>query len=268
MVAKLYDTQLVEETTVERIWYRSDDLLVTGYLARPVNVHSTTPVLIWNRGGEGKRGALDDLTAYLILASTARWGITVLATHYRGNLGSEGEEDWGGDDVHDAYNLIGLARALDWCDCSRIAVEGASRGGMTTYRLLTLYPHFRCAIVHAGISDLFALRRSNPQFVEVTDRRFGHLGDAALMQELTRRSVTRFVSLLPETTPIFLLHGTADKTVPVEQSQLIFDALQARSHPSELILLPDAGHVALKDGSYQPIDQYRRRWLEKYLQLY
>jgi dipeptidyl aminopeptidase/acylaminoacyl peptidase len=80
-------------------------------------------VLIWNRGGADDKGALTDLTAYLIIASTAQWGYIVLASHYRGNVGSEGVDEWGGEDVRDAYNLIAAARLLPGSDPSRMAIE-------------------------------------------------------------------------------------------------------------------------------------------------
>ena len=110
-VARMYNPQVLDDVTVERITYMSDGLKINGYLARP-NAPGHYPVLIWNRGGTDDRGALNDLTAYLILASTAQWGYIVLASHYRGNLGSEGVDEWGGNDVNDAASLIATAKLL------------------------------------------------------------------------------------------------------------------------------------------------------------
>lgn len=263
MVTRLYDEAVLDDTLVERITYRSDGLKVKGYVARP-KAEGTYPVLIWNRGGYGLHGSLEDLTAHLILASTARWGYTVLATQYRGNHGGEGTEDWGGDDVNDAYNLLALAAQLPFCDTSRIAVEGASRGGITTYRLLTMYEHFTCAIIHAGVTNVFRLCEARDDFRKLVRKLFGEYSDHR-QQELRRRSAVYFADQFPKTAPILLLHGTNDQRVPKEQSLELAAELERLGHPHKLVLIEGGGHVALKDGSYREIDSYRKEWLKKYL---
>ena len=163
VVCKMYSEEVIQESIVEGICYWSDGLKIKGYLARP-RQSGKYPVLIWNRGGSGNRGALDDLLAFLILASTAVWGYVVLATQYRGNMGSEGEPDWGGGDLNDSLNLLQTASYIEAADTTRVAIEGASRGGMTTYRALKSGPHFKCAIVHAGLTDLVAIQEQNKDF--------------------------------------------------------------------------------------------------------
>jgi dipeptidyl aminopeptidase/acylaminoacyl peptidase len=263
-VKRLYNIRVIEETVVERIVYLSDGLKVNGYLARPKEP-GIYPVIIWNRGGNGSYGALDDLTSYLILASTAIWGYVLLATQYRGNMGSEGVEDWGGEDVNDAFNLIELAKQIPECDTNKIAVEGASRGGMTVYRLLTMYDQFKCAIVHAGVSDIPALIAASTKFRTHIEQLFGHLSENDRKAEIARRSGVLLASNFPKTTPILLLHGDADRTVPMGQSLAMKESLDQFGIPNELHILPGGGHVSLKDGSYKQIDECRKVWLEKYL---
>lgn len=264
IVEKMYDRSVLTDTVVEKITYLSDGFRVKGYIARP-KAEGRYPVIIWNRGGYGLHGSLEDLTAYLILASTAVWGYVMLATQYRGNHGGEGVEDWGGEDVRDAYNLIGLAETLPYCDANRIAVEGASRGGMTTYRLLTMYDRFKCAIVHAGVADVDKLLEVREDFCKLFDKLFGDLPVSQRFEEIRKRSATQIASQFPKTTPILLLHGTADKKVPIEQSIALDAVLTKLGHPHDFVTIQDGGHVSLKDGSYREIDRYRRVWLERYL---
>src|SRR5512140_803716 len=239
-VIRMYDRSVLEDTVVQRLYYRSHGLKVTGYLARPKEP-GVYPVLLWNRGGYGADGALTDLTAYLILASTAVWGYVVLATQYRGNDGGEGTEDWGGDDVNDAYNLISVAGQVPECDTSRIAVEGASRGGITTYRLLTMYPDCKCAIVHAGMTDVSALAQGRPDFQRFMRKLFGQETSAGYEAALRRRSAVHLVDQFPKNTPILLLHGTADDRIPIDQSRKL-DALLSEHHiPHELIEIQGGG---------------------------
>jgi dipeptidyl aminopeptidase/acylaminoacyl peptidase len=42
--------------------------------------------------------------------------------------------------------------------------------------------------------------------------------------------------------PVLLIHGSADKTVPVAQSQLMADALKAKGVKTELMIIPDVDH--------------------------
>lgn len=264
IVERLYGQNVIEETIVEKITYQSDGLKVKGYLACPKQ-SGLYPVLIWNRGGTGDRGALDDLRAYLILASTARWGYVVMATQYRGNRGSEGHEDWGDKDVNDALALLEIAEDLPDADTSRVGIEGASRGGMTTYRALSMENQFKCAIVHAGVADLFELEKNRLEFGAFIEKMFGHLPPEEKQRELALRSAVYFADRLPHTCPILLLHGDADTQVPVAQSVKLAAELKKHGVPYRLVIIEGGGHVALKDGSYKEIDVHRQAWLKQYL---
>ena len=263
-VKRLYDGDLPKETIVEKSSYLSDNLNIKGYLARPAKA-GKYPLLIWNRGGWREHGGLDNLTAFLILASTDRWGYVVLATQYRGNFGGEGVEDWGCDDVNDAYNLIELAQEIRECDTDRIAVEGASRGGMTTYHMLTMYDKFKCAIVHAGVSDVAKLVSEDEQFAGFADRRWGDLSSEERQKQIALRSAVNYADKFPETTPILLMHGTNDKIIPFSQSESMAARLTELGHQHEFASIEGGGHVALKDGSYVEIDLLRKAWLDRWM---
>ena len=263
-VRKVFDDQVIENTIVERITYLSDGLRINGYVALP-KADGRYPVLIWNRGGSGDHGALDDLRAYLILASTAVWGYVVLLTQYRGNAGSEGAEDWGGKDLDDSLRLVDVASEIEQADTLRIGVEGASRGGMTTYRALATDHPFKCAIVHAGIADLFALQNEKEDFRKFLDKLFGHLGPQDRLEALRNRSAIHLADRFRKDVPILILHGTNDNTIPFSQSEALVNRLKEAGIPHEFIPLLGGGHVALKDGSYREADRHRKVWLARHL---
>jgi len=264
MVRRLYSDGLLDTTSLDQITYYSDGLHVKGYIARP-KAPGSYPVILWNRGGSGDRGALDNLTAHLILSSTAQWGYVLLGTEYRGNMGSEGTEDWGGKDADDALNLLDLADEIEGADTSRVAIEGASRGGMTTYRILARDHRFKCAVVHAGITDLFGMVEAREDFARFIDKQFGSLTPDERTHELSSRSAIYFADRFPKSCPILLLHGTADRVVPQSQSKSLAKELDRHQIPHELVMIEGGGHVALKDGSYREIDRHRRRWYDRYL---
>jgi dipeptidyl aminopeptidase/acylaminoacyl peptidase len=263
-VEKLYDHSVIENTIVESITYLSDDLHIKGYLVKP-KTKGTFPVLIWNRGGSEDRGALDDLTAFLILASTAVWGYVVLASQYRGNMGSEGDDEWGGGDLHDILALIETAKNLPECDETKIAIEGASRGGMNSYRALLKYPQFKCCLIHAGITDGIALMNLKPGFKTYLQERYAGLSEDKIIDEIKKVSPVYFADRLPKNVPVLIMHGTDDTVVPIEQSEWLVEKLKQLNIPHEYRVIPGGTHVALKDGSYKEIDKYRKIWLEKYL---
>lgn len=261
---KLYGKQLLDQTVVEQITYLSDGLNVNGYIAYPAD-KGTYPSLIWNRGGFGDRGALDNLNAYLILASTAAWGYTVIATQYRGNMGSEGEDQWGDSDLTDSLNMIKAAENIPECDLSKMAIEGASRGGMVTYRAVHEEDCFQCAIVHAGITDLFDLMETKPRFKETIKERFGDQDKIDLEKTLKDLSAVHFADRLPKKVPLLIMHGNDDNVIPISQSERLVEKLKDYGVKHQYHEIDGGTHIALKDGSYKEIDRYRKEWLRKYL---
>jgi dipeptidyl aminopeptidase/acylaminoacyl peptidase len=263
-VRKMFDDSVIDDTILERMTYFSDGLKVNGYIARP-KAEGRYPVLIWNRGGSGDRGALDDLRAYLILSSTAVWGYVVLATQYRGNMGGEGKEDWGGKDLDDALRLIDVAAEIEQADTSRMAIEGASRGGMTTYRALATDHPFKCAIVHAGISNLEALADEKEDFDKFLSKLFGDRGPEGKRDTLRELSAVHFAERFKKNVPLLLMHGTNDNTIPLSQTVSLAKRLERLGVEHRFEPIEGGGHVALKDGSYREIDRHRQTWLARYL---
>ena len=264
VVAQMYSEEVIEKTTVENITYNSDGLKVKGYIAAP-KAEGKYPVILWNRGGYKDQGGLDDLTAYLILASTAAWGYVVIATQYRGNRGSEGKEHWGGHDLDDSLNLLKAIDELPMADHERVAIEGASRGGMTTYRALAVEHRFQCAIVHAGLADLFEMESWREDFGKLVEKISRDMTVEEKQRCLAGVSGVYLAEKFPKNCPILLMHGDNDQRVPISQSEAMARELKRLGLPHSFEILKDAGHVALKDGSYKQVDLLRQTWLEKYL---
>lgn len=264
VVAQMYSEAVIENTMVENITYNSDGLKVKGYIATP-KAEGSYPVILWNRGGYKDQGALDDLTAYLILASTAVWGYVMIATQYRGNRGSEGKEHWGGHDLDDALNLLKAIDELPNADPKRVAIEGASRGGMTTYRALAVEHRFKCAIVHAGLADLFEMESWREDFGQLVEKISRDMTVEEKQQCLAGVSGVYLAEKFPKNCPILLMHGDNDLRVPISQSEAMARELKRLGIPYSFEVIKGGGHVALKDGSYKQVDILRKAWLEKYL---
>ena len=174
----------------------------------------------------------------------AEQSYAVIQPNYRGSSGygtkfvKAGEGEWGlkmQDDLNDAITFLakeGIA------DPKRVCIAGASYGGYAALRAAqrdgALY---RCAISYAGVSDLVGIKRYDAQF----------LNGKTLGRYWTKRA-TDLHAVSPRfgadqvTIPVLLMHGKADKRVPVKQSRQMADALKTAGKPYQYIEQPLGDH--------------------------
>ncbi|HHS95337.1 MAG TPA: hypothetical protein ENJ45_02015 [Phaeodactylibacter sp.] len=258
--------QYLDDVQIERITYLSDGLKVKGYLAYPKankkQVHKKQyPCVIYNRGGNRSFGALSDFKAAFILAKVASWGYIVAGSQYRGNMGGEGKEEFGGSDVNDILNLVPLFNSFPQADTSRIALYGWSRGGMMTYLTLSRSCQFKVAIVGAGLSDLWTWMHTRPDTIEtVFAQNIPHYATNT-KAALDQRSAIRLVDNICKSTPILILHGTADWRVAPEMALDLSKAFIKENITHRLVLFEGGDH-SLRDFT-EEVDEQVKRWLAK-----
>lgn len=263
MVKSGWGEETLENTTVEKITYDSDGLKVKGYLAFPKNVNEKLPCVIWCRGGIGNAGAIDSFNAKGIFGQLANWGYVVLSSQYRGNDGSEGKDEFGGDDLKDIINLKEVAKEIDIADTSIWGIEGWSRGGMMTYLTLTKDHNFNCAVVSGGIANLRCNSDESKFMKKLYEVTMGKYGSETFNQKCESRSIVNFPENLPKETPILLIHGTADNRVLPHDSLDLAYKLQDHKIPYQLVMLKDGDHF-LKSHRKE-VDKMRKEWFERYL---
>ncbi|MDR6550334.1 hypothetical protein [Paenibacillus qinlingensis] len=83
-----------------RIHYLSDGLKVVGFIVKPKEIPGKAPLIIYNRGGAEDRSLIEIRQLSTFFSFLAKKGYVVLASQYRGNDGGEGQDRWGGDDIH------------------------------------------------------------------------------------------------------------------------------------------------------------------------
>ncbi len=232
------------------ITYWSDGLRVTGFLGKPTGP-GPFPAIIHNRGGFGDTGALTggELAAYV------EAGYVAVATQYRGNGGGEGQEDFGGDDVHDVTNLVPLLHSLPFVDRDRIGMFGGSRGGMMAFialknQTLAGRDDIKVAVTVGGISDLFAWDRERGgtlasilwfPLVGTTPQR-----DPAPFEE---RSAVYWPELI--TVPLLMMHGEADQDVSIQQTYALAEKLGEVGANFDYITFPGGDHpLSMYQGGY------------------
>ena len=135
----------VEMTTRDGVVLRCDVYRFDDDLPRPVLLHRTpydkaAPALV--------SSIVADPVAL------ARAGYAVVVQDVRGRFSSDGELDFGEQEVDDGYDAVEWAAARPWCD-GQVGVYGSSYHAITTYAVLAAAPpHLSAALVMIGAADL------------------------------------------------------------------------------------------------------------------
>lgn len=224
-----------------RLTYLSDGLKVTAYLAEP-KAEGQYPCIIANRGGNRDFGQWNPISVGFFLGKMASWGYVVVASQYRGNDGGEGVEQFGGDDVNDVLNLLPVLEQIPAADTSRIGMEGGSRGGMMAYQALRKSCRFKAAAVLAGVTNSFASIKDRPEMEKYVYSELVPDYPNKKEQELKKRSAVYWADELCKTTPLLIMHGSADWRVSALQSMELVQKLYTHRHPVRFILFEGADH--------------------------
>jgi dipeptidyl aminopeptidase/acylaminoacyl peptidase len=248
----------LNDVKVKKILYSSDGIKVEGYLAHPNNVNRVYPLIIWNRGGSREEGKIDPFLAYGMYGEIASWGYVVLASQYRE------DDEFGGEDVNDILNLIPVAEGFDYCDTSRIGMEGWSRGGMMAYKVLTKTGRIKCCIIISGLSNLFRSEEQKSGLSEIYFKLFGSENESEYYRQKMQRSAVHFADKINKSTHILLIHGTSDKQISHEDSEDMYELLRKNGIDSDLVLIKGGDHYLRKHR--KELVEIRKNWFGKFLE--
>lgn len=263
MIKSGWGEETIENAKIEKITYISDGLKVKGYLAYPVDTSKKYPSIIWCRGGIGNAGAIDSFNAAGIFGQLASWEYVVFASQYRGSDGSEGKDEFGGEDVNDVLNLIPLAEELPFADNTVWGIEGWSRGGMMTYLILTKSDIFKAAVVTGGIANLRCNADESRFMKRLYEATMGKYGEENFVEKCNSRSVINFAGKLSGSTPLLILHGTDDdRVLPHDSLDLSYKLLENKKK-FRLVMLEGGDHF-LKSHKKE-VDELRKNWFKKFL---
>ncbi len=258
-ICKEYDE--AKDAVTNKIVYSSDGLKVTGISSLPNEIKEKShPILIYNRGGSREYGKLTVLSAMRSMIPFARAGYMVFASNYRGNDGGEGREEFGGADVNDILNLLEIAKKHAAWDGKNVFMLGHSRGGMMNALALRRGLKANSVVSIAGISDLRQWRgeRSSMEQNVYKPNIPDYMADP--LAALTARSPICWADEI--TSPLLLLHGTADEAVEISHSISLSEKLNEYEKHHELISYDGGNHALLR--YWDDVLAKSINWFERY----
>jgi len=245
------------------ISYLSDSLKVNGFLISPKK-EGKYPGIIYNRGGNREFGAYNFKKIIGTgLAEIAASGYVIALSQYRGNGGSEGQEEFGGADVNDVLNLISAIGQIPAVDTSKLGMYGWSRGGMMTYQALIRTNKIKAVVVGGGSSDHYKTMKNRPGFEEEVYQELIPNYASNKDEELKKRSAIYWVDKFPKTVPILILHGGSDGNVRPKEALELSLELDKQRVPYKLIIYEGDNH-----GIANHRDQVQKEvksWFNRYL---
>ena len=239
--------------------YRSDGLKIFSLLTVPFGERpeSGWPVVVFNHGyiAPDRYRTTERYVAYV--DGFARNGYIVLRSDYRGHDNSEGvaRSAYGAPDYTiDVLNAVAAIKGFEDADPDRIGMWGHSMGGFIALRSMVAVQDIRAGVIWAGVvasyPDLFQRwTRGGATPGPTRTPRPGSLRTTLMDIYGTPEENPRFWdplsanSYLDEISgPVQLHHGTADSTVPLEFSQILYEQIADVNGVAELYEYPGDNH--------------------------
>lgn len=248
--------ELLAET--KAIIYKSrDGLDIHAILTLPRDMEAKNlPLIMLPHGGpHGIRDTLEIDTDAKVLA---QHGYAVLQPNFRGSGGfgreflQSGFLNWGTTMIDDMTDGVGHLINQGIADKNRVCIYGASYGGYAALTSVVREPDlYKCAVSFVGMSDLNLMYEHG----DTTESQGGlNTLEMYIGRDKARLDAQSAIKNLDKLkAPIFIIHGTEDRRVPLIQAEVLRDELEKRNHPYEWLVKEKEGH-----GFYKPENNVER----------
>jgi len=241
-------------------FFGTEQRVLTGVLHSPEEQKDKSPAVIichgfrGDKNGSGRAGELAE--------TLCRMGMIVLRFDFSGTGESEGDFA----DITLSGYITDLTGAVDYAGSltgGRIFVLGRSFGGTTAICQAAGDPRVAAVCAWAAPADLEEtfLRPARP-LLESNDEVFEIPGDGSpyllkrgFFEDLCGYDVMAAAALVSPS-PLFIVHGTADKTVPFTQGKQLYEAAR---EPKKKLFVKDGDHSFLVH--YQLVKNETVKWL-------
>jgi dipeptidyl aminopeptidase/acylaminoacyl peptidase len=222
------------------IIYKSDGLLVHGYILQKKDLKKPLPVVIYCRGGNRSFGenSPKTISSNKELLDIASNEIAIIFyPNYRGSSFSEGVDEFGGNDVNDIINLYPIIQKICKIKNPKIVLYGWSRGGLMAMLVASKVNWVKSIIIGGALYNFSRNMKERPEMKEMFIKEFKFK-----KKDFMQRSPKYFMDKIPKNTPILILHGSADTRVSVYDAYEYGQHCQKLNIPYKLIIFPNGNH--------------------------
>src|ERR1700722_9287123 len=169
--------------------------------------------------------------------------------------------------VKSVVPAVNAVRAMN-LTTGRFGITGGSLGGLAGLSLISRTDIFAAAVLRAPPSDYFSTwgdgRDRDVWTIETGQGRGG--GTPWDHREAYIENSPFFIADRVHT-PVLIVHGEADFTVPFQQGLMMFSALRALHRTADLLIYRDGEHSIVRGSRFRYINfhEHTLEWWEKYL---
>ncbi|MBX3341865.1 MAG: S9 family peptidase [Nitrospira sp.] len=227
------------------------------------------PMIVFPHGGPAARmpGAFNYWTQWFVSR-----GWAVLEPRFRGTEGygddvlRAGFQRWGLEMQNDLTDVVQYAVRAGIANANRICIVGSGYGGYAALMGAVKTPDlYRCAVSLGGVTDLPQVVSDSRWYLNqkpMVELRIGSWwNDRDRLRETSPISHAREIR-----TPLLLMHGLMDRSVPVSQSRDMADALKAANVTNyRYVELPLADEALRREEDRLQVFSEMERFLTQYL---
>ena len=245
---ELHEKDMAEMQAIKFI--ARDGLSVHAYLTLPSkSTQKKVPLIVNPHGGPyGERDSWGFNSESQLFASR---GFATLQINYRGSGGygkafkQAGSKQIGRKMLEDLEDGVAYVKSLNLIDDKKIAIYGASYGGLATLGSLVKTPDlYVCGVDYVGVSNLFTFFDSFPPYWKPYLKQvYEQWYNPNLAEDkLIMKQVSPALNVDKITKPLFVVQGANDPRVKMSESDQIVKNLRKRGFDVPYMVKDNEGH--------------------------